>query len=406
MSSLIDRFKNSWNAFLGRDPTQPRYTYSYSTAYRPDRPKLTRGNYKSIVSTVYNQIAVDVSMINIMHVRLDENDKFKETINSSLNYAFTKSANVDQTGRELIRDVVISLLDEGVVAIVPVVTTVNPNNTDSYDVIEARTGKIIEWYPKHVKVEVYNEETGKKEQMVLQKRIVAIIENPFYTIMNEPNSTAQRLTRILNQIDRTNEQNSSGKLDMIIQLPYAIRSDTKRREAEKRRNDIVDQLTNSQYGIAYTDATEKVVQLNRSLDNNLWQQAKDLLADFYNQLGFSESIFNGTANEETMLNYQNRTLEPILVAITEEIERKWLSKTAVAQKQAIKFFKDPFKLVPVSQIAEISDKFTRNEIMSSNEIRSIIGMLPSKDPKADELINSNLNQAKQETVTEDIKVDE
>ena len=404
MPTLGERLRKSWNAFIGRDPTDLAAPVTsagasiieYGSYYRPDRPRFTRGNERSIVSTIYNQIAVDVSAININHIRIDENGRFVEVIDDSLNQALTVSANIDQTGRELIKDIVMSMFDEGVVAVVPVETDVNPLRTDAYKIYELRTGRITQWYPEAVKISVYRQDRGKREEIILPKRIVAIIENPFYSIMNEPNSTLQRLIRILNQIDRTNEQNAAGKLDLIIQLPYVIKSKARRDQAESRRKDIEEQLTGSQYGIAYTDGTEKVVQLNRSLENNLWTQAKDLTAQLYNQLGLSESVFNGTADEATQLNYYNRTVEPILSAITENMDRKWISKTARTQNQAIGFYRDPFKLVPVSSIAEIADKFTRNEIMSKNEIRSVIGMKPSDDPKADMLINSNLNQSSEQ----------
>jgi hypothetical protein len=338
---------------------------------------------------------------------VDENGRYVETIKDNLNRVLTLDANRDQTGRDLIRDIVLSMLDEGCVAIIPFETTKDPRLTDSYEVLKARTARIIEWKPYTIIVEIYNEDTGRKVQLEVEKRIAAIIENPFYTIMNAPNSTAQRLIRILNQLDRTNEQNSAGKMDLIIQLPYTIRSEARRVQAEDRRKAIEAQLTGSQYGIAYTDGTEKIIQLNRSVENNLWEQAKELTADLYNQLGFSEAIFNGTADEQTMLNYNNRTIEPIMTAIVEGMERKWISQTAQAQNQGIRFFKDPFRLVPVSQIAEIADKFTRNEIMTSNEMRSVIGMKPSNDPKADQLINSNLNQSKEseEAVRETIDVE-
>lgn len=400
------RLKNAWNAFMGRDPTSLYQYRGYASSINPSRPRLNSGNAKSIMSSIFNQIAVDCSMINIQHVRLDEDKKFKEVIDDSLNRVLTKDANVDQTGRSLIRDCVISMLDEGVVAIVPFEMDVDPKNTDSYQVLAARTAKILQWYPKHIQVEIYNEDTGRKEQLVLEKRICAIIENPFFAIMNEPNSTAQRLIRVLNQLDRTNEQNSAGKLDLIVQLPYVIKGSARKVQAETRRKDIEAQLTGSQYGIAYVDGTEKIIQLNRSVENNLWEQAKDLMQQLFNQLGFSESIFNGTADEKTILNYNNRTIEPILSAITEEMDRKWLSKTAQSQGQSIRFYKDPFKLIPVAQLAEIADKFTRNEIASSNEFRAIIGMKPSSDPKADELRNSNLNhpdeEGKTDTVVEEV----
>lgn len=401
MASIVGRFKNAYNAFKERDPTD-MYPYAYigqGGGINPSRIRLTGINSKSVVSSIYNQIAVDCSVINVNHVQLNEDGNYKETINDSLNDVLTKSANIDQTGRQLIRDIVISMLDEGVVAVVPFETDVDPDNTESYKVLKVRTAKILEWMPHHIRVEIYNEDDGRKHQLVLEKRICAIIENPFYTIMNEPNSTVQRLIRVLNQLDRTNDQNSAGKMDVIIQLPYLVRGKAKKIQAEIRRKDLEDQLTGSQYGIGYIDGTEKVIQLNRSIENNLWEQAKDLTVQLFNELGFSESIFNGTADEKTLLNYYNRTIEPIMSAIVEEMERKWLSKTAISQGKAIRYFKNPFKLVPVAQLAEIADKFTRNEIMSSNEIRSVIGIKPSDDPKADELRNSNLNHPDEEGTT-------
>lgn len=406
MAPVRERFKNAWHAFLNRDPTPIwNYQMGYATSFRPDRTKLSRSNLKSIVASVYNQIAVDCASITIQHVRLDENDKYLETIDDSLNRALTKEANIDQTGKELVMDIVMSMLDEGCVAVVPMVVDINPSDTDSYKIYELRTGKIIQWRPYHVLVEIYNDLTGEKVQKWFEKRTTAIIENPFYSIMNEPNSTAKRLIRVLNQLDRTNEENSAGKIDLIVQLPYVIKGEARMKQAEQRRKDIEAQLTGSQYGIAYIDGTEKVIQLNRGVENNLWTQAKELQEDLYNQLGFSTSIFDGTADEQTMLNYNNRTIEPIMSAIVENMERKWISKTAQTQRQAIRFFKDPFKLVPVGQIAEISDKFTRNEIMTSNEIRSVIGMKPANDPKADELRNANLNHPDEEGTTNTV-VDE
>lgn len=408
MPLIRERFKNAWYALKGRDPT-PEWDFQmgYATSFRPDRAQLSRNNLKSIVSSVYNQIAVDCSKIAVRHVRLDKNDKYLETISDSLNYALMKEANIDQTGKELIKDIVISLLDEGCVAVVPTVVDVDPRNTDSYKIYELRVGKILQWRPYQVYVELYNDLTGQTKQKWLDKRITAIIENPFYETMNEPNSTAKRLIKVINQLDRTNEENSSGKLDLIVQLPYLVKGESRLKQAEKRRKDIEAQLTGSQYGIAYIDGTEKIIQLNRGVENNLWTQATELKADLYNQLGFSDSIFNGTADEQTMLNYQDRTIEPIMTAIVENMERKWLSKTAQSQKQAIRFFKDPFKLVPVSKIAEIADKFTRNEIMTANEVRSVIGMKPVDDPKADELRNANLNHPDEEgttsTVVEEVK---
>lgn len=393
MATFVERIKDAWSVFKGRDPT-PQLPYgAYGVPWMPSRRRLNWANERSIVSSIYNQIAVDCSSIDINHVRLDEDKRFKEYIDDPLNQLLTVSANIDQTGRAFIRDVVISMLDEGAVALVPTVVSTNPNRTESFKVLESRTGKILEWFPDHVLVEVYNDLNGEKVQKLLPKSITPIIENPFYTIMNEPNSTYKRLLRIYNQVDRTNEDNSSGKLNMIIQFPYPIRSEARKKQAQARRNEMVRQLEGSKYGIAYTDATEKIVQLNRAIENNLWEQAKDLKNDLFNQLGFSQAIFDGSADEKTMLNYNNRTVEPIMSAITEEIERKWLSKTARSQGQAIRFFRDPFKLVPVNQLAENADKLTRNEIMTSNEIRTAIGMKPSDDPKADMLVNSNLNQS-------------
>lgn len=396
MPSLGERLRNSWNAFIGRDPTKSMkafYEAAYGSSYstRPDRVRLNVRNERSIINTIYNQIAIDVSMTNIRHIRIDKNEKFLDVIDSDLNRALSLSANIDQTGRALTKDLVLSMFDEGCVAVIPVITDHDPDD-GSFKIYELRTGKIIEWFPKHIRVEIYNDLTGRKEQLVVPKESTAIIENPFYSIMNEPNSTLQRLIRVLNQIDRFNENNSAGKLDMIIQMPYPIKSESRRLQAEQRRSDIEKQLTGSQYGIAYTDGTEKIVQLNRSLENNLWTEAKDLIDQLYKQLGFAPAIFDGTADEKVMLNYYNNTLAPILVTITEEYKRKWLTPTAITQGQSIGFIRDPFKLVPVNDLAEIADKFTRNEIMSSNEIRAVIGMKPADDPKADELVNSNINQ--------------
>lgn len=393
--ALMTRFKAGWNAFLDR-PKHQDYVPYVSYGGRPDRLRLNFGNSKSIVNSVYNQIAVDVAAINIQHVRVNEEGRYEETINDSLNKALTYSANIDQTGRALIQDTVMSMLDEGCVAVIPFKTDGNPYETDSYKVESLRTAKILQWAPRRILVEAYNENTGRKEELWVDKRFTAIIENPFYATMNEPNSTAQRLIRVLNQLDRTNEQNSAGKMDLIIQLPYALNSERKQMQARNRRKEIEAQLTGSQYGIAYVDGTEKIVQLNRSVENNLWEQAKELTADLFNQLGMTQTIFDGTADEKTILNYTNRTIEPILNAITEEMRRKWISATASAQGQTIKYFRDPFKLVPVAQLAEISDKLTRNEITTSNEVRSFIGMKPSKDPKADELRNANLNHPDEE----------
>lgn len=395
MGFFTERLKNVWNAFLGRDPTKYKYIdYGPGTIYRPDRHSLNRSVSRSIVSTIYNRISVDCSMIDIMHVRLNEEERYTETLKTSLNTCLTLTANIDQTGRSLIQDIVMSMFDEGVVAVIPVVTDINPDNSESFDIYELRTGKIIEWYPKHVRVKVYNDRSGKQEEITVSKNNTAIIENPFYSTMNEPNGISQRLIRVLGQLDRTNEQNSSGKLDLIIQLPYVIKNSAKEMQAEQRRQSIVAQLTNSQYGIAYIDGTEKVTQLGRSLENNLWEQATQLTQQLYNQFGLTETIFNGTASEAEQLNYYNTTIDPILSAITIEMTRKFLTKTAITQHQAIRYYKDPFRLVPVNQLAEIADKMTRNEIMTSNEIRSVIGMKPADDPRADQLVNSNINQAK------------
>lgn len=393
-NSFTSRLKHAWNAFFNKDPTDYYKNVGTSYTYRPDRPRLTRGNERSIVTSVYNRIALDASSVTIQHVRLDENNRFISVIDSGLNNCLTVEANLDQTGRAFIQDVVMSMLDEGCVAIVPVETTLNPEITGSYDILSMRTGKILEWYPSHVKVRVYNEETGRKEDIVLPKSTVGIVENPLYAVINEPNSTMQRLIRKLNLLDIVDEQSSSGKLDLIIQLPYIIKTEARRQQAEKRRQDIVDQLAGSKYGIAYTDGTERITQLNRPVENNLMKQIEYLTSMLYSQLGITQSILDGTADDKTMLNYYNRTIEPILSAIVDEMKRKFLTKTARSQLQSIVFFRDPFKLVPVSDISEIADKFTRNEIMTSNEIRQIIGMKPSDDPRADELRNKNLNQPK------------
>lgn len=390
---FMDRFQRGWNAFLNnRDPTYRYSDMGASYSLRPDRLRLTRGNERSIVTSVYNRIALDVAGINIQHCKLDEDGRYISTVNSKLNCCLNLEANIDQTGRSFIQDVVISLLDEGCVAIVPIDTSLNPEETESYDVLSMRTGKIIEWFPSHVKVRVYNDRTGNKEDLVLPKKTVGIIENPLYAVMNEPNSTMQRLIRKLNLLDIIDEQSGSGKLDLIIQLPYIIKTDARKQQAEARRKDIEMQLSGSKYGIAYTDGTEKITQLNRSVDNNLMHQIEYLTSMLYSQLGITQSVMDGTADEKTMLNYNNRTIEPIISAIVDEMKRKFLSKTARSQNQSIKFFRDPFRLVPVNDIAEIADKFTRNEIMTSNEIRQIVGMKPADDPKADQLINSNISQ--------------
>ena len=400
---LLDRVKHGWNAFMNRDPTNFYRDIGSSYFYRPDRPRLTRGNERSIVTSVYNRIALDVAAIDIKHCRLDENGRFIEEINSHLNNCLNLEANIDQTGRAFIQDVVMSMLDEGCVAVVPTTATANPDITQAFDIGSMRTAKIVEWYPKHVKVKIYNETTGEKEDLILTKKSVAIIENPLFAVINEPNSTMQRLIRKLNLLDIIDEQSGSGKLDLIIQLPYVIKSEARRQQAEGRRKDIEMQLAGSKYGIAYTDGTEKITQLNRSVDNNLMKQIEYLTSMLYSQLGITQSVLDGTADEQTMLNYHTRSIEPIISAIVDEMKRKFLSKTARAQLQSISFFRDPFKLVPVNNIAEIADKFTRNEIMTSNEIRQIIGMKPSDDPKADELRNSNLNHYDDRKFQEQLK---
>ncbi len=389
------RLRHAWNAFRNRDPTEQFRDVGPGYYYRPDRVRLTRGNERSIVTSIYNRIAIDVASVDIKHCRLDDNGRFMSEIDSDLNSCLTLEANLDQTARAFKQDIVMSMFDEGCVAIVPVDTTLDPNKTSSYDILTMRTGKILEWYPQHVKVRVYNEKTGKKEDITVPKSSVGIIENPLYAIINEPNSTMQRLIRKLSLLDITDEQTASGKLDLIIQLPYVIKTEARRQQAENRRKDIEMQLASSKYGIAYTDGTERITQLNRSVENNLLKQIESLTSTLYSQLGITQAILDGTADEKTMLNYNNRTIEPIVSAIVDEMKRKFLTKTARSQKQTILFFRDPFKLVPVNDIAEIADKFTRNEILTSNEIRQIIGLKPSDDPKADQLINSNISQPNQ-----------
>ena len=390
--TLGSRLRHAWNAFRNRDPTDQFKDVGEGYYYRPDRVRLTRGNERSIVTSIYNRIAIDVASIDIKHCRLDDNERFLSEIDSNLNSCLTLEANIDQTARAFRQDIVMSMFDEGCVAIVPVDTTLDPNKTNSYDILTMRTGKILEWYPQHVKVRVYNEKTGRKEDITVPKSTVGIIENPLYSIINEPNSTMQRLIRKLSLLDITDEQTASGKLDLIIQLPYVIKTEARRQQAENRRKDIEMQLASSKYGIAYTDGTERITQLNRSVENNLLKQIESLTSTLYSQLGITQAILDGTADEKTMLNYNNRTIEPIVSAIVDEMKRKFLTKTARSQKQTILFFRDPFKLVPVNDIAEIADKFTRNEITTSNEIRQIIGLKPSDDPKADQLINSNIRQ--------------
>lgn len=402
--TIGSRLKHAWNAFMNRDPTR-FYEYGGYTQ-RPDRPRLTRGNERSIISSVFNRISLDAAAIDIVHVRLDENGRFIESVNSRLNNCLTLEANIDQTHRAFIQDVVLSMMDEGVVAIVPVDTTLDPDITGSYDIETMRTGRILEWYPSHVRVSIYNDLIGRKEEVILPKSMVAIIENPLYSVINEPNSTMQRLIRKLNILDVIDEQSGSGKLDLIIQLPYVIKTEARRREANKRRKEIETQLSGSKYGVAYTDGTERITQLNRSVDNNLMSQIEYLTSMLYSQLGITQSILDGTANEATMLNYYSRTIEPILSAIADEMKRKFLTKTARSQRQSIEFYRDPFKLVPVNEISEMADKFTRNEIMTSNEIRQIIGMMPSNDPNADELRNKNLSRPKEDIKNVEPKEDE
>lgn len=404
---LKDRIQHAWNAFVNnKDPTYYN-TSGMSYSYRPDRVRFSGNNERSIVTSILTRIAMDAAAIDIRHVRLDENERYVETINSGLNNCLTIEANIDQTGRAFLQDVYMSMLDEGCIAMVPVDTSIDPKNSNSYDILSMRTGKILEWFPEYVKVRLYNEKTGKREDVKLPKKMVAIVENPLYSIVNERNSTMQRLIRKLNLLDAIDEQSSAGKLDLIIQLPYTIKSEARKRQAEERRNDIVNQLAGTKYGIAYTDATEKVTQLNRPIENNLMKQIEYLTNMLYSQLGVTQAVLDGTADEKTMLNYYNRTVEPIVSAPVDEMIRKFLTKTARTQHQSIKFFRDPFSLVPVNDIAEIADKFTRNEIMTSNEIRQVIGMKPSDDPKADQLINSNISQPNdQQMYPEEQYVDE
>lgn len=410
--SFGSRLKHAWNAFTGNIQMNYR-DLGMSYSYRADRPRMSRGNERSIVTSVYNRIALDVAALNVQHVRLDENGRFLSVIDDGLNNCLTLEANVDQTARSFIQDVVISMFDEGSVAIVPVDTTTDPNVSGSYDIQSLRVGQILDWYPQYIRTRVYNEQTGRKEDIVVPKSAVAIIENPLYAVINEPNSTMQRLIRKLNLLDVIDEQSGSGKLDLIIQLPYVIKTEARRQQAENRRKDIESQLSGSKYGIAYTDGTEHITQLNRSVNNNLMSQIEYLTSMLYSQLGITQSILDGTADEKTMLNYNNRTIEPIISAIVDEMKRKFLTKTARSQRQSISFFRDPFRLVPVNEIAEIADKFTRNEIMTSNEIRQVVGMKPSDDPRADELRNKNLSkpsgsdqQSEEAPITTDNSVEE
>lgn len=390
--TIGSRLKHAWNAFMNRDPTSDFRDTGPGYSYRPDRPRLTRGNERSIITAIYNRIALDAANVAIQHVQLDKDNHYLETRDSGLNRCLTLDANIDQTGRAFIQDAVLSMLDEGCIALVPIDTIGDPYSTGSYDIQSIRTGKIVEWYPKHVKVQVYNDRTGQKLEVKFRKDIVAIIENPFYAVMNEPNSTLQRLIRKLNLLDGIDEKNSSGKLDLVIQLPYSTKTESRRKMAEERRKDIEMQLVGSKYGIAYIDSTERMTQLNRPVENNLMSQIEYLTSMLYSQLSITQAVLDGTADEKTMLNYNNRTIEPILAAITDEMKRKFLTVTARTQRQSICFFRDPFRLVPVSEIAEIADKMTRNEIMTSNEIRQVIGMKPSSDPNADELRNKNLSE--------------
>lgn len=397
---FLDRLQHSWNAFMNKDPTYSSRDYGMGSSTRPDRPRMTAGTEKTIANSIYNRIAMDVAATNIKHCKVDENGRYLHDVDSRLNNCLNLEANIDQTGRAFIQDVVISMLDEGVVALVPTDTNVNPN-TGSFDILTMRTGKILQWHPQHVKVEVYNEKTGNKEQIMLHKSKVGIVENPLYSVINEPNSTLKRLVRKLSLLDLVDERSSSGKLDLIIQLPYVVKSEARKQQADARRKEIEQQLATSTHGIAYTDGTEKITQLNRPVENNLMKQIEYLTNTLYSQLGITQSILESTADEQTMLNYYSRTIEPIISAITDELKRKFLSKTARTQSQTIMFFRDPFKLVPINHIAEIADKFTRNEIMTSNEIRQIVGLKPSSDPKADQLRNANLNHPDEKQQVED-----
>lgn len=391
---FTDRLKHAWSAFKNRDPTGNTggyFSYGSEISRVNARPHYSANVEKSIIAALYTRIAIDVAAIDIKHVRVDENGRYLEEIKDGLNDCLTMSANLDQASRNFIQDVAMSLFDEGVIAIVPVQCTENPTITEAFDIKELRVGRITNWYPEHVRLRVYNQKTGNRDEIVLPKHMVAIVENPLYSVMNEPSSVVKRLITKMNQLDAIDKQSSSGKLDIVIQLPYTVKSETRKQQAEERRKSIEEQLTGSRYGIAYIDATERITQLNRPAENNLMEQIEYLTKLMYNQLGISEEVFAGTAEEAAMLNYYNRTVEPILAAICNAMTRTFLSKTARTQGQRIMYYRDPFKLVPVSQIAEIADKFTRNEIMSSNDIRSIMGMRPSDDPRANELRNKNLN---------------
>lgn len=405
--SFGSRLKHGWNAFLGRDSTSNvSYDYGMSYSRRPDRVRLRGGNEKSIITAVYNRIAIDVASITIQHVKLDQNGRYKETIKSGLNNCLTLEANIDQTAQAFIIDTIMSMFDEGVVAVVPVDTSINPKNSGSWDINSLRTGKITEWMPRHIRVKLYNDAKGIEEEIVLPKSMVAIIENPLYSVMNEPNSTLKRLIHKLNLLDSVDEQSGSGKLDLLIHLPYELKSDLRKEQAESRRKDIEMQLQGSKYGIAYTGATERVTQLNRPVENNLMKQVEYLTSMLYNQLGMTQGIFDGTADEQAMLNYYNRTIDPIANAFVGEMIRKFLTKTARTQGHTIMYFRDPFKLVPVEKLADIADKFTRNEIVSSNEFRHVIGYKPSNDPRADELRNKNINTSNEQTSLPNESVDD
>lgn len=392
--NIGSRLKSAWNAFLNRDPPGGIY-YGGGYSYRPDRVRLNRGNDRTILTAIYTRIAMDAASITVNHVRLDENDRFDEVVDSGLNSCLNLSGNKDQTGRALRYDLFLSVLDEGVVGLVPVDVDTDPE-TGEVSIESMRVGKIKEWYPDHVRLEVYNDRTGQREEIVLPKSGVAIIENPFYAVMNEPNGTIQRLIRKLNLMDVIDEQVGSGKLDLIIQLPYAVRSEQQKKRADERRDEVERQLSGSKYGIAYTDATEHITQLNRSLENNLLKTVEYLTNMAYSQLGITPDIMNGTANDTVMTNYENRTIEPLVAAAVDELKRKFLTKEARDKGESIMYFRDPFKLAPVSMVAEMADKFTRNEIMTSNEFRQVIGMKPSKDPKADRLENSNISRPNEE----------
>ena len=402
-----ERLKHSWNAFMNKDPTEDKRYIELgpSNTRRPDMFRPTRGTEKTIVTAIYTRIAMDVAKLEIEHVKVDDNERYLETIKSGLNYVLTTEANIDQTARAFIQDVVMSMFDEGCVAIVPVDTTLNPLKTGSYDIQTMRVGSVVEWFPQYVKVKLYNDRTGKHEEKILPKKMVALVENPLYAVMNEPNSVAKRLIRKLTILDAVDEQSGSGKLDLIIGLPYVIKTEARREQAERRRKDIEEQLSGSKYGIAYTDGTEHITQLNRSVENNMWNQIQYLTEMLYNQLGMTKGVFDGTATEEEMLNYQSRTIEPIVSAITEEMSRKFLTKTARSQNQRIMFFKDPFSLTPTEKIADIADKFTRNAILSSNEMRAIIGYKPVDDQRADELSNKNINQSPEEAESNPVVTD-